>query len=265
MSIYKFGWKPELKDGRDFRYYNHNEFKMCAVEHLPEQASVLEGMPGVKDQGQIGSCVWNALAAAFEFIQLKELKKAQVDLELPEEFGKSYTPVSRLFGYYNSRAYDHDIPMDNGTQIRTGIKVARNIGIVEEALWPYEPKNLFVQPIQEAFIEAKKHRVLTGYRLDHTKLEQLKACIANGYPFVFGIPVTESIMHLGPNHIVEMPGPNDSIIGGHAVTAFEYNDSTKLFTIRNSWGIDFGKLGNFYLPYQYLNELAADCWTVRSE
>jgi len=35
---------------------------------------------------------------------------------------------------------------------------------------------------------------------------------------------------------VPMPGPSEKIMGGHAVVAVGYDDSTQRFIVRNSWG-----------------------------
>jgi C1A family cysteine protease len=62
-----------------------------------------------------------------------------------------------------------------------------------------------------------------------------------------------------------MPSTAEQVIGGHAVLAVGYDDATRRFTVRNSWGKDWGKGGYFFMPYSYLldDNLAADFWTIR--
>jgi C1A family cysteine protease len=47
--------------------------------------------------------------------------------------------------------------------------------------------------------------------------------------------------------------------------AVGYDDATKRFVIRNSWGKAWGLQGYFTMPYAYLEDrnLADDFWTLR--
>jgi C1A family cysteine protease len=55
------------------------------------------------------------------------------------------------------------------------------------------------------------------------------------------------------------------VLGGHAVLAVGYDDATQRFTIRNSWGANWGQGGYFTMPYPYLTTsgLSSDFWTTR--
>jgi C1A family cysteine protease len=63
-----------------------------------------------------------------------------------------------------------------------------------------------------------------------------------------------------------MPGSKEKTVGGHAVMAVGYDDATREFLVRNSWGTDWGLEGYFKIPYAYLlsPKLASDFWTIRS-
>jgi len=64
---------------------------------------------------------------------------------------------------------------------------------------------------------------------------------------------------------LNMPKKSEQSIGGHAVVAVGYDDKAKRFTVRNSWGADWGINGYFTMPYDYLldENLADDFWTLR--
>jgi C1A family cysteine protease len=99
-----FGWVPDLPDNRDHLY----AAPMAKLGPLPRKADLRKHCPPVYNQGQIGSCTANAIAAAIEF----DRKKQKLADFVP----------SRLFIYYNERSMEHSVPIDNGAQIRDGIK-----------------------------------------------------------------------------------------------------------------------------------------------
>ena len=62
-----------------------------------------------------------------------------------------------------------------------------------------------------------------------------------------------------------MPKSGEEVLGGHAVMAVGYDDSTRRFFVRNSWGKGWAAKGYFFMPYAYLldSNLSDDFWTIR--
>src|SRR5208283_3932523 len=98
-----YGWIPDLPDHRDHLYAAPVE--LAGV--LPPSTDLRPKCPPVYDQGQLGSCTANAIAAAIQFDQMKQ------------QLAQIFAP-SRLFIYYNERAIEHTIDSDSGAQIRDG-------------------------------------------------------------------------------------------------------------------------------------------------
>src|SRR5439155_1322751 len=100
-------------------------------------------------------------------------------------------------------------------------------------------------------------------------LVEMRACLADGYPFVFGFTVYESFEseRVAATGIVPMPRPREKVLGGHAVLAVGYDDAKKRFLVRNSWGTGWGMQGYFTMPYDYLasRDLSDDFWTIRRQ
>ena len=71
MKIQKYGWIPDLPDHRDFLYAAAP--KVLAT--LPPNMDLTNQCPPVYDQGQLGSCTANAIAAAIEFDLMKQQQK----------------------------------------------------------------------------------------------------------------------------------------------------------------------------------------------
>jgi C1A family cysteine protease len=256
----RFGWIPDLPDHRDFLFAAPTR----VLKNIPASANLEPQCPkGIYDQGQLGSCTANAIAAAIEFDQMKQGDKV-------------FTP-SRLFIYYNERAMEHTIQIDSGAQIRDGIKSVASLGACPETEWPYSdqhaenegdpcPKCKYaVRPPKKCFDDAKKDLV-TSYQRVIADLNSMKGCIASGFPFVFGITVYTSFPMETKTGEVPMPSTQDKVMGGHALLAVGYDDKTRMFKFRNSWGKSWAKGGYGFIPYAYLenSELAADFWTIRS-
>ena len=118
-----------------------------------------------------------------------------------------------------------------------------------------------------AYHEAEGYKAISYFRVQRS-LSQMKGCLAEGFPFVFGFTVYDSLYNAQghPVTVLPMPGGSDNAIGGHAVLAVGYDDAKQLFTIRNSWGTGVQDHGYFYMPYAYATDpnLTDDLWTIRS-
>jgi len=220
---------------------------------LPKSVDLRSGCPKIYDQGQLGSCTANAIAAAVEFDQRKQ------------NLAPTFTP-SRLFIYYNERALEGTVATDSGAMLRDGIKAVADDGACPETMWPYVEGDFAEMPPAPCFKIGKLHPAVNYLRLSQD-LGQMKACLAAGYPFVLGFTVYESfesddVAHSG---VVPMPGSSETSMGGHAVMAAGYDDASGRFLVRNSWGVEWGMGGYFTIPYAYLTDdnLADDFWTIR--
>jgi C1A family cysteine protease len=90
-------------------------------------------------------------------------------------------------------------------------------------------------------------------------------CLTEGYPFVFGFAVYESFEspQVKRTGVVNMPKKGEVMLGGHAVMAVGFDQAKKRFLVRNSWGRNWGMSGYFTMPFEYLETLSADFWTIR--
>ncbi|HEY8809859.1 MAG TPA: C1 family peptidase [Solirubrobacterales bacterium] len=244
-----YGWVPDLPDGRDLLY----AAPPTTLDALPRRVDLRSKCPPVYNQGRLGSCTANAIAAALEFDQIKQRQK------------KVFTP-SRLFIYYNERAIEGTVDSDSGAMIRDGVKTVANQGACRENVWPYKIGAFTKKPSSASYAEAKRYQALQYQRVTPA-LGQLKGCLASGYPFVFGFAVYESFESAKVTRTghAPMPKAKESLLGGHAVLAVGYDEQRQWFICRNSWGPKWGMRGYFTLPYPYLVQpsLSSDFWTIR--
>ena len=248
LKIERYGWIPDLPDQRDHLYAAPPAF----LAALPPSTDLRAGCPAVYDQGMLGSCTANAIGGAIEFDRLLQ--------KLPD-----FVP-SRLFIYYNERVIEGTVNSDSGAQLRDGIKTVASQGVCPEPEWPYDIAKFTQKPPAQAYADAATDRAIS-YQSLVQDLNQMKGCLASGYPFVFGFAVYESFetAAVAQSGHAPMPRWGERVIGGHAVMAVGYDDSNQRFLVRNSWGARWGMAGYFTLPYSYLIQpgLASDLWTIR--
>lgn len=247
--IKRYGWLPDMPDQRDHVYAAPSG----VLQKLPPKVDLRPQCPPVYNQGHLGSCTANAIAAAVQFDRIKQKLKP------------TFAP-SRLFIYYNERVIEGTVENDNGAMLRDGIKTIAQQGDCAETHWPYEIAKFAQKPPSTCYKEAAKYRAVQYQRLARN-LNQMKGCLASGYPFAFGFTVYESFEgeEVARTGVIAMPAPREHVLGGHAVLAVGYDDSEQRFIVRNSWGGEWGLQGYFKMPYAYcLDEnLSDDFWTVR--
>jgi len=243
----KYGWKPDIPDQRDHLFSAVGK-PMAA---LPPRVDLRAGCSHVEHQGTLGSCTAQAIVACVEYLEIKATK--------------TWVDLSRLFLYYKERELEDSIDVDRGAYIRDGIKVLAKTGVPHEETWPYVESKWKTKPSQAAHQEAAQHRISDYQRLN--SLYDMQSCLAAGFPFVFGFSVYESFEQ-GPvrqNGVMSLPGSNERMVGGHAVTAVGYDNEHSHLIVRNSWGLGWGDNGHFYMPYPYITNrnLSDDFWCMR--
>lgn len=244
----RYGWTPDRPDQRDKLY----SAIATPPRKLPVAVDLRPGCSPVEDQGQLGSCTANALVGSLEFLEIKA--------------GLPFTDLSRLFVYYNERAIEGTIGEDAGAMIRDGVKSLASLGVCPEKQWPYNIARFTQKPSAACFKAALRHEVISYHRI--LTLTDMRSCLAEGYPFVFGFTVYESFESaaVAKTGQLNLPGKKEKTLGGHAVLAVGYDDRTRRFLVRNSWGAAWGLSGYFTMPYDYLSNgnLADDLWTLRA-
>jgi len=244
LVVKYYGWVPDRPDTRDYFYK-----AIRPVVKVPGEVDLRHYCSFVENQGRLGSCTANALAGNIEFLDNMADGK--------------YIDASRLFIYYNERVLEGMVDYDSGASLRDGIKTLKKTGYCWEKTWPYFIKRFTKRPAKKCYDEARRHRIESYHRIE--VLPEMLACLAEGFPFVFGFTVYESFQteETAKTGTVNMPKKTERAIGGHAVLAVGYNQKTRRFLVRNSWGAGWGDNGYFTMPYEYLETLAADFWTIR--
>lgn len=269
-----YGWRKPTPE--DIQKYEHEHpIKMCIVRGthtLYPKIDLREWMPPVYNQENLGSCTANALAALYEFYEIKQKEDCEF-------------PPSRLWVYYWERVFEGTVNEDSGAIVATGIKVIKSMGVCPERVpevnphkitsdvcWPYDVSKFTNHPPVKSVFFARKHKAINASRIVQS-LTQMKQQLQDGHPIVFGFMVYESFegADIAKDGLMHMPDINkESLLGGHCVLICGYDDTKQIydqtggFLVRNSWGEDWGEKGYFWMPYSFAVDanMCSDHWTI---
>lgn len=230
---------PSSVDTRDRNYKSQKDV-------VPESVDLREWDSPVDNQYQLGSCVGNAMANAYE-LQVKRL--------YPDKF----VELSRLFIYYNARKIYGEPSEDSGTTVRAGIKAVKVYGVCSEEEWPYDVSKFDVKPYMRAYDKAQLRSIESYSRLASN--DNVMDAIASGYPVVVALTVYSDFMTMDPdNSTVQMPDQNSVDFGGHAMCLVGYDKAKSAFIAKNSFGTDWGDNGYCWIPFEYLDTYGFEKW-----
>ncbi|CAF3490522.1 unnamed protein product [Rotaria sp. Silwood1] len=218
--------------------------KLNASQLLPK-VDLRSGMPPIKHQERVDSCVGNAMAEAYEYL-LKKRSRNGID-------------VSRLFIHYNARVrgkFADGKIIDKGSIIPYIIEVLKQFSTCLKSMWPYDIRKVNERPSDEAY-EAAKNNWMTDLLRLKVDLNEMKTCLTQEYPLIFGVKTFGFRHKVKENGIVPMPKPGESQSKDHrrnATLAIDYRHHLKTFIVQNSWRNDWGDKRYCYNPYDYMTD-----------
>lgn len=237
--IVRLNAEPSKPDSRDL-VYKAKKLK------FPESIDLRQYDSRIEDQGNLGSCTANAITSGYEVI---------TKILYPEQF----TELSRLFVYYHSRLFSDDLNTDVGSYLRDGLKSAKNYGICNEELWPYDIDKYSAQPSPKCYLDASKRKILS-YNILYTN-DEIKEVLSGKQPVVLGLEIFydfSKITKEDPH--VKLPDRYTYSLGNHAVLAMGCDDNISSFLIKNSYGSEWGDNGYAWIPYEYINNYSFEKW-----
>ena len=251
------GCKPDRPDPRDLvKVYGSSNIP--SADSHPE-VDLRKYVLKVFDQGKkLGCCVASAVCSAYELELNKEAE--------PHGYYYYHFDPSRLFLYYNSRIVEKATEIDAGASIKDTLDSVHTLGVCRESLWPYKVRKFAVKP-PDACYEDALGKTISKYESLKQDINQFRACLKEGNPFVFGFRVYNSFI-IKKDGLMPMPSAQEiksyTEPFGHSVLAVGYNDHTECITVLNSWGESWGDKGYFYMPYKYITDplQARDFWKI---
>jgi C1A family cysteine protease len=241
------GWMKSPHDPRDF------PLSLPRLASLPDKVDLRSLTPPIYDQGYIGSCTANAVARMLAMLAKQKLYP------------------SRTFIYNDTRILEGSLGFDSGAYMRDAVKVIYNDGACPDEDMPYDGSDFpganhidTTKPSTKCYSDAAPWKIASYQKVAQTT-NGMRATLASGLAFVFGVYIYESFMTdaVAATGMVPLPKSNDIPLGGHALTAVGYDSTRGLIIVANSWGDTWGDKGFCYFPESYLidSRYASDFYT----
>lgn len=249
----RYGWMPDLPDVRDLRW-SPPKTRRGVLPKLPSKVDLRgDGFePPIYDQGYLGSCTANGVAAIFEAQQRAQGLSA-------------YTP-SRLFIYYEERRIINCISIDSGAFIRDGLRVVNKLGAPHESIWPYDINRFTIQPSANVYEDALDHQTTAYMTVDNKREFDVKQALAAGLRVTFGFTVYQWFESPDAKGFCR-PVVGQSVLGGHCTVIVGYFRLGNVWwaIVRNSWGTGWGDGGYCYMPLRWICNYwnADDFWVIQ--
>ena len=117
----------------------------------------------------------------------------------------------------------------------------RKYGVCEEKTWPYDPNLVNKEPSAKAYEEASKYTVVV-MKIPFD-VDSILTCLHNQTPIVVNVKLLEGVGRelIRNNGYLTIPSRRRFYkkVVSHAVLIVGYDQETKHFIVRNSWGTDW--------------------------
>ena len=97
---------------------------------------------------------------------------------------------------------------DNGCTLGSAIEALKEFGACIEDTWPYDIACKNLRPKEPCYTEALNHKIVEAIPVPND-LNEMKACLALGYPFAIGVRLFGSFDRAATTGVVPMPNRQD--------------------------------------------------------
>lgn len=218
------GAQPSPPDDRDY------QLQIPMGVTLPFRFT-LSNLGPVLDQGNTGTCVAHAADGVRMWQEYRD--KSSINKYVTE------TAVFQLYDLCKKADGQHDPDRNNGTSVRTVLKVLKNFGT----------------PLANG--KRNGGKIAAYYAVDSDSITTMKTALITHGPLLVGTE-WDSAWFSVPRTLI-LPAPSGNSVGGHAYFIWGWDDNVNggSWLIRNSWGRGTGgwtSTGNAYMKYSYFTK-----------
>lgn len=232
--------------------YDQKDYQLISIQpklvSLPDGFNLINKMTSVQKQNY-GSCTAHMADGLKEFFDSQEYHK---EIKLSQRF--IYHNTKKISGLWNIE----------GDYLRNALLSVCRYGAPLEEVYPDDPKNNWEEyvkeePSAEIYKEAEKYKGDTFWSVGKTLDNFRQAIFQQKAPIGFGMMWYESYRNIGKDGILPLASGKE--LGGHAIDVVDWiNDKLRC---RNSWGINWGENGYFYIPFsEFAKHDIWDAWIL---
>jgi hypothetical protein len=97
---------------------------------------------------------------------------------------------------------------DSGCSMTDAIEALEEYGTCLESTWPYDISSVNTRPNDQAYQQAQSHKINEALQIN-IDLHEMKSCLAQGFPFAFGVKLFTSFDKAAQTGVVPMPNTGD--------------------------------------------------------
>lgn len=243
------------------------------ADEFPERVDLRRAWWDIGNQGETGSCVGWAIADSvlrWHFVEAGRLP------------GEKHLSVR--FIWMAAKETDDDTREATtfieyaDTKIEAGLNIAKRFGIVDEGTLPFSPTEMYMGDVADFYHIASQFKIADYKSLlgpgEEDVLDSNLVCKwlaennqQGGGPIVVRMGTDSAFISAKKdNSILERFNALDAASRkDHCAVLVGYyrQRDTTFFTLRNSWGQDWGDGGYAYLSKEYLEAAVQEAWHVR--
>jgi hypothetical protein len=210
---------------------------------IPSKADIGSGFLIARSQGFLGSCASFAVA--------EELTRA-LRIQNNWAVGRDDTFLSPPYLY---NQVNHG--QDNGSSFYDNLTLLQEKGCAFWSTFPYI-MDYRMQPSEAVHREAARFKI-TEWKSVAVDRDAIRMWLAKGHGVMAGFKAYENLGNIGDDHIYRPSGGSN---GYHGMLIMAYHDASRLFTVLNSWGTEFGDNGKLYFRYEDFTELVHEAYVL---
>jgi hypothetical protein len=149
-----------------------------------------------------------------------------------------------------------------GVHLLTAQRIRTGWGFLNETRWPYDGRRWppALPNGHQDFDRIASHNRSIGF-FSVRNVDDARFLLSVGRSFQLTVPIT-NYWKASTDGVISLPLSvnSNTFTYMHAISICGYDDSTRHFMFRNSWGQRWGDNGYGYLPYSYMTLYMTEAW-----